>query len=60
MTMSFACVPELADQLAEAVKVGVMFGAVIGVVAFVATEKFIDLLTLHVPRWIRAWRRARA
>ncbi|KAF1727755.1 hypothetical protein CSC76_09210 [Pseudoxanthomonas mexicana] len=57
--MSPAETQALADAVAEAVYAGMLAAAVVGVVAFIVTEKFVDLLTLHVPRWIRALRRAR-
>ncbi|MCH2091622.1 MAG: hypothetical protein MK141_08625 [Pseudoxanthomonas sp.] len=57
--MSPAETQTLAAAVAEAVYAGMLAAAVVGVVAFIVTEKFVDLLTLYVPRWIRALRRAR-
>lgn len=49
---------QLSDSLSTAMTTGIVLGAMIGVGAYVFTEKFLDFCTLRVPRWIRAWRRA--
>lgn len=58
--MTPADLQQLSDSLATAMTTGIALGAMIGVGAYVFTEKFLDFCTLRVPRWIRAWRRARS